>query len=342
MLATSLRYPKCPSLRRRKKSDTPLSSIFRIGDESPPRQKTNVFKTIRKNGNEPFAIVPISASNVKFPPPPNQMIPFPYPVPAAHPNHPCAMPVRTTRAAWHCAKFAFPIVRHGGRARWSAAAPVGVPHPADSRRHAPLPSALALALARTPLPCAPLVRLGGRARCPHRAAVPSARCAAWHRAHAESFACRGSVRGTVRGRAAHPARCHNRAAITHAIFARALPRRCDGRPPGLPARALPPVPTLISRRHYARALPVRHGGAHRCRGAGDDRTTRRSGSTERSDESVQEVALPSQSTNRSPNPDSYRKFLPETWGGFAINGPLKRPNRAVSAVPSLKHAVCAI
>ena len=47
----------------------------------------------------------------------------------------------------------------------------------------------------------------GRARCPHRATAPSARCAAWQVAHAESFACRGSVRGTVRGRAAHPARC---------------------------------------------------------------------------------------------------------------------------------------
>ena len=34
--------------------------------------------------------------------------------------------------------------------------------------------------ARVPLPCAPLVRHGGRARCPHRAAAPSARCAAWH------------------------------------------------------------------------------------------------------------------------------------------------------------------
>ena len=78
--------------------------------------------------------------------------------------------------------------------------------------------------ARVPLPCAPSVRLGGRARCPHRAAAPSARCAAWHPvrpchyaagqvAHAESFACRGSVRDTVRGRAAHPARCHDRAAI---------------------------------------------------------------------------------------------------------------------------------
>ena len=39
------------------------------------------------------------------------------------------------------------------------------------------------------------------------------RCVAWQVAHAESFACRGSVRGTVRGRAAHPARCPFRAAI---------------------------------------------------------------------------------------------------------------------------------
>ena len=89
----------------------------------------------------------------------------------------------------------------------------------------------------------------------HRRA--SARCAAWHRAHAESFACRGSVRGTVRGRAAHPARCHDRAAITHAhypggamgtsrptaitpamphtIFAQPLPTRIT--PPVRPARA---------------------------------------------------------------------------------------------------------
>ena len=40
---------------------------------------------------------------------------------------------------------------------------------------------------------------GSRRRAP-------ARCAALHPAHAESFACRGSVRGTVRGRAAHPPR----------------------------------------------------------------------------------------------------------------------------------------
>ena len=58
--------------------------------------------------------------------------------------------------------------------------------------------------------------------------APSARCVAWQVAHAESVACRGSVRGTVRGRAAHPARCHDRAAITHAHYPRALPGRRDG------------------------------------------------------------------------------------------------------------------
>ena len=99
--------------------------------------------------------------------------------------------------------------------------------------------------ARAPRP-RPVVRSRcGRARCPHRAAAPSARCAAWRVAHAESFACRGSVRGTVRGRAAHPARCHNRAAITHAKFARALHQRIT------PAarwghRALPPLRTQNS------------------------------------------------------------------------------------------------
>ena len=82
--------------------------------------------------------------------------------------------------------------------------------------------------------------------------------AAWHPAHAESFACRGSVRYTVRGRAAHPARCHDRAAITraggtritHTIFARASPAVAHRRPRWLTApaarwghRALPPLPT---------------------------------------------------------------------------------------------------
>ena len=77
------------------------------------------------------------------------------------------------------------------------------------------------------------------------------RCAAWQVAHAESFACRGSVRGTVRGRAAHPARCHNRAAITHAIFARALPGGAMGTS----------RPTAITHakfaRHYARNIRTR-------------------------------------------------------------------------------------
>ena len=83
----------------------------------------------------------------------------------------------------------------------------------------------------------------GRARCPHRAAAPSARCAAWNPANAESFACRGSVRGTVRGRAAHPARCHNRAAITHAKFARG---------------GSPPRPTAITHAIFARGVLPRH------------------------------------------------------------------------------------
>ncbi len=64
-----------------------------------------------------------------------------------------------------------------GRDVWPSP-PVGAPHPPGSRRRA------------------------------------SARCAAWQVAHAESFACRGSVRGTVRGRAAHPARD----AITNANY----------------------------------------------------------------------------------------------------------------------------
>ena len=82
--------------------------------------------------------------------------------------------------------------------------------------------------------------------------------AAWHPAHAESFACRGSVRDTVRGRAAHPARCHDRAAITraggtritHTIFARASPAVAHRRPRwltaavrGLGSRAPPCAPS---------------------------------------------------------------------------------------------------
>ena len=84
------------------------------------------------------------------------------------------------------------------------------------------------------------------------------RCAAWHRAHAESFACRGSVRGTVRGRAAHPARCHDRAAITHAKFARALRTRLGGRA-RCPHRAAAPSARCAawSHAHYAHGMAVR-------------------------------------------------------------------------------------
>ena len=112
--------------------------------------------------------------------------------------------VRTLRAAWCCS----PLVSRCDRARCLAAGPPG------SRRRATA-----------------------------RGGSPSARCAAWHRAHAESFACRGSVRGTVRGRAAHPARCHNRAAITHAKFARG---------------GSPPRPTAITHAIFARGVPPRH------------------------------------------------------------------------------------
>ena len=125
-------------------------------------------------------------------------------------------------------------------------------------------------------PC-PVVRSRcGRARCPHRAAAPSARCAAWHRAHAESFACRGSVRGTVRGRAAHPARCHDRAAI----YPRALPGGAmrTSRPTAIThARSARKIRTRITHghgtmrcdgdiapyRHYARKIRTRITRAHR-------------------------------------------------------------------------------
>ena len=56
-------------------------------------------------------------------------------------------------------------------------------------------------------------------------------------------ACRGSVRGTARGRAAHPARCHNRAAITHAKFERG---------------GSPPRPTAITHAIFARGVLPRH------------------------------------------------------------------------------------
>ena len=84
------------------------------------------------------------------------------------------------------------------------------------------------------------------------------RCAAWQVAHAESFACRGSVRGTVRGRAAHPARCHDRAAI----YPRSLRTRIT--PAHYPGGAMRTSrPTAITRRHYTHKIRTAHypGGA---------------------------------------------------------------------------------
>ena len=84
------------------------------------------------------------------------------------------------------------------------------------------------------------------------------RCAAWQVAHAESFACRGSVRGTVRGRAAHPARCHARAAI----YPHTLPTRIT-RAARWGHRALPPLHPTIMRRYFAPTSM--HHAAPRCR-----------------------------------------------------------------------------
>ena len=98
------------------------------------------------------------------------------------------------------------------------------------------------------------------------------RCAAWQVAHAESFACHGSVRDTVRGRVAHPARCHDRAAIyprPRGNAARWSPVRPpdsavgppDSRPTAIThAGCAPPLhtayfPPAISHRNGVRALP---------------------------------------------------------------------------------------
>ena len=82
---------------------------------------------------------------------------------------------------------AYPPVSFGKPDRPRAKLPYGQPVRAVSFRvlaHAMLPLR-GMAIMRTPR--APwcglvVVRLGGRARYPHRAAAPSARCVAWHRA----------------------------------------------------------------------------------------------------------------------------------------------------------------
>ena len=105
------------------------------------------------------------------------------------------------------------------------------------RPRAPRSCPAAVPHTRVPLPCSTRVSRCGRARCPHRAAAPSARCAAGQVAHVKSFACRGSVRSTVRGRAAHPARWSaagppgsRPTAITPANFACVLSARCARTP----------------------------------------------------------------------------------------------------------------
>ena len=169
------------------------------------------------------------------------------------------------------------------RSIYPAISPTESPHPlaallAPHSLCGPVALRPARARSTVPLPCAPhpcpVARSRGRAHrsCPVAVGrdVPIApprriarggsppRCAAWQVAHAESFACRGSVRGTVRGRAAHPARWsaagppgsrrHLPTRITHAITHDHGTMRRDGRPWGLPTRALPPLRT-------ARATP---------------------------------------------------------------------------------------
>ena len=144
------------------------------------------------------------------------------------PSRPCPRTARAPRAPW-CGPVALPRVSRGAVPLRFLACPMvrsrggraRCPHRAARAHSHPLASAL--------------VRLGDRARClaagplgSRRRAIARGgsppRCAAWQVAHAESFACRSSVRGTVRGRAAHPA------------------RYLAAGPPG-------------SRRHYPRALP---------------------------------------------------------------------------------------
>ena len=90
-----------------------------------------------------------------------------------------------------------------------------------------------------PWSCAPLVRHGGRARCPHRAAAPSARCVAWHPAPS---LCVPLVRlapyRTLPTRDAH--------VITHAHY-----------PGGAMGTSRPTAITPAKyAHHYPRALPV--------------------------------------------------------------------------------------
>ena len=87
----------------------------------------------------------------------------------------CAAEPRTRRDVMIAPPFRPRITR---AARWGHRALPPL-HPRGVRRHYPR----ALHRLCAPWSC-PVVRSRcGRARCPHRAAAPSARCAAWHRAH---------------------------------------------------------------------------------------------------------------------------------------------------------------
>ena len=86
-----------------------------------------------------------------------------------------------------------------------------------------------------------------------------ARCAAWQVAHAESFACRGSVRDTVRGRAAHPARWSPR---THATVRHGGRARCPHRAAALWRGGAPSHPAPLARAPPRRI--ARGGSPPRC------------------------------------------------------------------------------
>ena len=135
-------------------------------------------------------------------------------------------------------------------------APVAVP-----RGAVPLPCPIVWSRCRTPWPCAPRVRLGGRARCPHRAArsrgpvplprpvvrsrrafrraaptrAPARRApthVAWQIAHAESFAGGVSVRPLPPAGAPGPCRARRLSSLITS-------------PPARPARSRPRVKPKI-------------------------------------------------------------------------------------------------
>ena len=86
----------------------------------------------------------------------------------------CSLPFRVIRNPFAPHGMAHPYPRPCALAVRTARAPSRPwpPAPPMSRSRAPSPCAPPVPRRRAPSPCAPLVRFGGRARCPHRAAVP--------------------------------------------------------------------------------------------------------------------------------------------------------------------------